>query len=464
MSYIETSPAGTIDRGRRNTNESLESLLDNFAGSSPPTSNDFTRDGANFTPPLGMLHYNTQRNKFFFRNASDTGGSIIGNGWVPLGTISVENNYAAMIANTANYRRGDLVVTAGPSATDQAASSLYQKINDSNAASAWREVGSANIAAKGIVELMIADSAVVNRCLAEDAVETDNIKDRQVTGAKAALNTFDNENMKAKGILGDSLGDGIMDKRHFPADCLPTIAYEDDSIPGDAMREVNGGDIVAGSTPWTAMDSSSPFPDSIVGDNTFAGGKITNNTTPLNKLQTATGASTEVGAALKLGASNRLDIGSPILRKYKTLSSGDSSIIYSLPSYFNEINVLIYRISFNTNAHVLIQFGSDSDWFTTVYNSEVEQLGAPSRHYTNGLAMDAGGASETCDGRLSINRVDGNYFVASGVGHSGTGADGTLSLAAGTAYFSSNPTRIRIRATDSGTFDGNTGRIGVHIK
>lgn len=125
----------------------------------------------------------------------------------------------------------------------------------------------------------------------------------------------------------------------------------------------------------------------------------------------------------------------------------------SIPAGVNEIKVMLDGLSLSGTDYILVQIGDSGGVETTGYSAGAQGSGAhvPS---TAGFVFGGGAAASAFSGCLTLSRMSGNKWVASGNYNSSGGA--TLA-AAGVKELSAELDRVRITRNGTDAIDANAG-------
>jgi Chaperone of endosialidase len=110
--YIEPTAGTSLNIARLQQNDNFRSLLSNFYSSAIPTSTNITTNGANLTPPDGMLFRHSTTGALYVADSVNKRSSPLGGNFTRIGIGNrIEPNIAALTANRTTYEIGELVGT-----------------------------------------------------------------------------------------------------------------------------------------------------------------------------------------------------------------------------------------------------------------------------------------------------------------------------------------------------------------
>ena len=145
--FIEPTAATTLATARTQFNNSLRSLLTNFAGEHAPTqtSGNITRDGAATSIENGVLyrHSNSLVTALYISDSVNKKSAVVGGNFTRAGIGSqiVEGGVAGMMTKTQHFEMGELVTTVSESASHKANARLYLRFSNDAGASSMLDVG-----------------------------------------------------------------------------------------------------------------------------------------------------------------------------------------------------------------------------------------------------------------------------------------------------------------------------------
>lgn len=138
-------------------------------------------------------------------------------------------------------------------------------------------------------------------------------------------------------------------------------------------------------------------------------------------------------------------------------ASGSAIDFTSIPAGVKRIDVIFNAISLNGTDDILVQLGDSGGVETSGYGSSAEYSTITSTS-SSGFVLKMNTAAENHSGVLTIYKIDGTSWVASGVFRP-TGGSGTSGVAVGTKSLSAELDRVRITRTGSNTFDNGSVNI-----
>ena len=138
-------------------------------------------------------------------------------------------------------------------------------------------------------------------------------------------------------------------------------------------------------------------------------------------------------------------------------TSGTAFDFNSIPSYANEIQLILSEVSLSGTDDLFIQLGDASALessgytgaragFVTAGNSVVTSSVA-------GFALSIGDAARLVSGVVTLSRLDGNTWVLTCIGASG---DATVYITGGSKTLSTTLTRVRLTRGGTDTFDAGS--------
>jgi len=171
--FTTPSASTSIGQGRININDSLFALLQNFYGSSTPTSTNITDQGVATTPPNGMLYVNSTNGALYKVDSTFTKNSTVGQNFTRYGIgYRIEKDLVHAVANiVSQYEIGEIFSTTF---TGASASNARVYLKYSNSSPYIVDVGAP------------ATNSVDSTILQDSAVTTNKIADSNITDGKLA--------------------------------------------------------------------------------------------------------------------------------------------------------------------------------------------------------------------------------------------------------------------------------------
>lgn len=192
-----------------------------------------------------------------------------------------------------------------------------------------------------------------------------------------------------------------------------------------------------------------------IADGAIATAKVADGAITAAKL--ASGAATPAdGSITPAKLSQPLTLGTA-----QASTSGTTKDFTSIPSWVNQITVLFAGVSLSATANLLVQLGTSGGFETTGYASTSSYAGSTTdgsaANNTTGFLIRDGVAAGVISGALTLTRVTGNTWVASGA-LARTDAASVI-VTAGAKTLGGTLTQVRITSTSTDTFDA--GNINI---
>ena len=407
--YIETSAINTFDSGRRNTNQSLRSLLQHFSGTTAPRTANLFDGSSNFDPPRGMTWYNSNNKALYIND---------GTSFTRVGlSIRNENGIAALVANVeaGRYESGELVATTSTDPNLRSNAALHLIVSNTQTSADILNISGSAPVAGSVVETSLADAAVSEAKLKNNSVGTSKLKDDAVTGPKIADNTIEGLSIKDAGITASKLADNSITANKYANRSLANTKIILGTIN---TAEIANGAVTRDKVLDGAINSAKIEDGSVLGSKLALGGvpgsRLTANT--VSPTQLALQDNGDIGAPIIIrgNTGNRnLSVGSAMR---PTRANVVSTSTFSLDDDWNRLTVACYGLSLNNADHAMLQFGAAASWYESGYNSSIQHSGdnLHFRNITNGFVIELGGSGETASLIYNIYRVSDTEYVASG--------------------------------------------------
>lgn len=151
----------------------------------------------------------------------------------------------------------------------------------------------------------------------------------------------------------------------------------------------------------------------------------------------------------------------PITRQaVQSTTSGSAIDFTGIPSYVNEVTVMLNGVSLSGTDNLLIQLGTSGGLVTSGYQQSATRLASGSSIQgssdTSGFEVWLTVSSRAASGMMILQRMDANLWVAS---HSMRIASSDTGVGGGTVDLGGALTQIRVTRTGSNTFDAGSATI-----
>ena len=144
-------------------------------------------------------------------------------------------------------------------------------------------------------------------------------------------------------------------------------------------------------------------------------------------------------------------------------TSGTAITFGSIPSWANQITMMLYGVSASGTSPLLVQLGTASGIVTTGYNSNAEAVASIASDYSSAgfLLMNASTAASLHSGIVHMSRIDGNNWVyTSALKRAAVSGTTTNGYGAGDGTLASALTQVRLTTVGgTDTFDAGTVNI-----
>ena len=414
MNYTEPTineDIGVVARGH--LNEAFRSRLTNFSANTPPTSANFSAEGANFNVPDGVLYHNANTGAVYVSDSRNKKNSPIGGNWTGHKLrFYNESGWPALVANVVNgtYKIGDVVSTVSASSSLNSNAKTYLITSNSASVQAILEVGRNTLGAKSIVSDMIADSAVTTRVLGVNSINTSEL----ASGAVQAANIDDDAVTSAK-IQNDSISSNKISS----------------GITGSKFTSIPAGKFTS-----NAVSTRTVRPSFGPNDTKILGADAGNNLVLFDANVTST------------------------LNEETMSATSGSSKTFTVNSSANTFTVILNNISTSggSSDDILIRVANSSAK-TSGYNS-VYREGVSNTQSNSAMVININSSSDVYSGILTISRggVDTDWY-ANGIFYNQGGNNSNVGILL-SSFSHHNLQKIVVRTT-SGNFDNTHSSIRV---
>jgi hypothetical protein len=167
------------------------------------------------------------------------------------------------------------------------------------------------------------------------------------------------------------------------------------------------------------------------------------------------------GQALRMNSgATAPEWGSSIVSATAQASTSGTSIDFtSIPSWVRRITVLFSEVSLSGTDNILVQIGTGGGIESTVYDSSsgyTQDSAVEIDSSTGGFVWRLSNSARYATGRMTIEKFNGNTWVAAHAGQAGSGATVT---GGGSKTLSGTLDRVRILTTGTNTFDAGSVNI-----
>ena len=262
MSYLETTPEQSPNRGRLNTNRTMRSLAISFYGDIPPA--DFVTADNEVGPFAGMLWNSSNRHAsgVYMYVPGAQSGSYHGDDWTKIGIGNRKSNsYPQLIRDVSNgyFETGELVAVINDDSNLTSNNSLYfirsntrneaaiqdvlaSALTDGSVLSvhiAPDAVNSSKIQPGAILAVNIRDGAIVTNKIDDEAVTTPKVADEAIGTDELADNAIGQVQTAPNAIGTDELQDNCIETVHFTANAVNTYAIADSTVTNIKIPAAN---------------------------------------------------------------------------------------------------------------------------------------------------------------------------------------------------------------------------------
>ena len=139
-------------------------------------------------------------------------------------------------------------------------------------------------------------------------------------------------------------------------------------------------------------------------------------------------------------------------------TSGVNFDFNSIPSYANEVELILGRMSLSGTGDFFLQLGDSGGIEDTNYRETYGGSSTAGNSFTGstsstGFRLVAGVAARVISGKASLNRLDGNTWI---LNYNGATEEGTAFTTVGSKTLSATLDRVRFTRTGADTFDAGS--------